>query len=114
MAPLDHGERRGSQIVTREVVPKIVEAQREIALAEGCAFWDTYQAMGGEGSMGRWNRSSPRLGSGDLSHLTHHGHKVIGAMLYRALIAGYWKRPKAKWQPTPSHFLTVEPDETNT
>ncbi len=89
MAPLDHGERRGAQIVTREIVPKLVAAQREIALAEGCAFWDTYQAMGGEGSMGRWNRSAPRLGSGDLSHLTHHGHKVIGAMLYRALIEGY-------------------------
>ncbi|MCA9720457.1 MAG: hypothetical protein KC468_37690, partial [Myxococcales bacterium] len=89
MAPLDHGERRGAQIVTRPIVPKLVAAQREVALEEGCAFWDTYEAMGGDGSMGRWTRSEPRLGSGDLAHLTHHGHKVIGAMLYRALMAGY-------------------------
>ncbi len=89
MAPLDHGQHDGSRIVTRPVVPKLVEAQREVALANGCGFWDSYQAMGGPGSMGRWARSNPRLGSPDLAHLTHHGHKVIGAMLYRALMAGY-------------------------
>jgi lysophospholipase L1-like esterase len=89
MAPLDHGERDGARIVTRDIVPRLVNAQREVARAEGCAFFDTYQAMGGEGSMGRWVRSSPALGSGDLSHLTHHGHKVVGGMLYRSLVAGY-------------------------
>ncbi|MBK8262998.1 MAG: hypothetical protein IPK80_16875 [Nannocystis sp.] len=89
MAPLDHGERDGQAIITRPIVPRLVDAQREVAAAEGCAFFDTYQAMGGEGSMGRWARAEPRLGSGDLAHLTHHGHKVVGGMLYRALMAGY-------------------------
>lgn len=89
MAPLDHGERRGQQIVTREIVPLLVEAQREVAADEGCAFFDTYAAMGGEGSMGRWARAEPKLGSGDLSHLSYHGHKVIGAMVYGALLGGY-------------------------
>lgn len=89
MAPLDHGERDGARIVSRPIVSKIVNAQREVAKAEGCAFFDTWAAMGGDGSMGRWVRSSPALGSGDLSHLTHHGHKVVGGMLYRALVGGY-------------------------
>ncbi|MDC0721347.1 GDSL-type esterase/lipase family protein [Nannocystis bainbridge] len=90
MAPLDHGERDGSgKIVTRPIVTKLVQAQREVAQAEGCAFFDTYEAMGGAGSMGRWVRSSPALGAGDLSHLTHHGHKVVGALLYRSLMQGY-------------------------
>lgn len=90
MAPLDHGERDGSgRIVTRAIVPKLVQAQREVAEAQGCAFFDTYEAMGGSGSMGRWVRSSPALGAGDLSHLTHHGHKVVGAMVYRSLMQGY-------------------------
>jgi lysophospholipase L1-like esterase len=90
MAPLDHGERDGSgKIVTRPIVTKLVQAQREVAEAEGCAFFDTYEAMGGSGSMGRWVRSSPALGAGDLSHLTHHGHKVVGAMVYRSLMQGY-------------------------
>lgn len=90
MAPLDHGERDGvGKIVTRPIVPKIVQAQREVAEVQGCAFFDTYEAMGGSGSMGRWVRSSPALGAGDLSHLTHHGHKVVGAMLVRSLLRGY-------------------------
>ncbi len=90
MAPLDHGERDGSgKIVTRSIVPRIVQAQREVAEVEGCAFFDTYAAMGGSGSMGRWVRSSPALGAGDLSHLTSHGHKVVGAMVYRSLMRGY-------------------------
>lgn len=90
MAPLDHGERDGSgKIVTRTIVPRLVQAQREVAEIEGCAFFNTYEAMGGSGSMGRWVRSSPALGAGDLSHLTHHGHKVVGAMLVRSLMQGY-------------------------
>ncbi|MBL8972697.1 MAG: hypothetical protein JNK56_19055, partial [Myxococcales bacterium] len=52
MAPLDHGERDGARIVTRPIVSKIVNAQREVAKAEGCAFFDTFAAMGGDGSMG--------------------------------------------------------------
>ncbi len=86
---VDHGERKGGQIVTAPGVPEMVEIQRKVAIEQGCAFWDTFHAMGGEGSMGRWNRAEPRLGSGDLAHLTHHGHKVIGAMLYRALMEQY-------------------------
>jgi lysophospholipase L1-like esterase len=86
---VDHGERKGGGIVTAAGVEEMVSIQREVALERGCAFFDTWTAMGGKGSMGRWNRSDPRLGSGDLAHLTHHGHKVIGAMFYRALMAGY-------------------------
>lgn len=89
MAPLDHGERKGSRIVTQQIVPRMVQAQREVAHEEGCAFFDTFAAMGGEGSAGRWFRSSPRLMSGDLAHLTHRGHKVIGEHLFRALVQAY-------------------------
>ncbi len=89
MAPLDHGERIGNRIVTRPIVVKLVEAQRELAEQEGCAFFDTFAAMGGEGGMGRWTRSHPKLGSGDLAHLTHEGAKVMGEMIYGALMQGY-------------------------
>jgi lysophospholipase L1-like esterase len=89
MAPLDHGERQGVRIVSRPVVPAMVEAQREAAKAEGCAFFDTYAAMGGEGSAGRWFRRTPRLMGGDLGHATHNGHQVIGELFYRAVVEAY-------------------------
>src|SRR5690606_37380233 len=44
MSILDVGERGDGAIRTRRRVPRIVEAQREAALAEGCAFFDAYQA----------------------------------------------------------------------
>ncbi|MCX4246718.1 GDSL-type esterase/lipase family protein [Paraliomyxa miuraensis] len=89
MAPVDHGQREGQRVVSRPMVPKIVEVQRKVALREGCAFFDTVAAMGGEGSAARWRRSDPPLLSGDLAHLTFAGQKVIGQMVYLALMEGY-------------------------
>ena len=71
------------------VVSEMVQAQRQAARAEGCAFFDTFMAMGGEGSAGRWFRQSPRLIGGDLGHLTASGHIVVGEMFYRALMEAY-------------------------
>jgi lysophospholipase L1-like esterase len=89
MAPLDHAMRKGRQLVSLPIVAPMVEAQRAAARSEGCAFFDTYAAMGGEGSAGRWFRQRPRLISGDLSHATFKGQIVIGEMFCRALMQAY-------------------------
>lgn len=89
MTPLDHGERKGARIVSRPIVPRMVAVQRKVADEAGCAFFDTYAAMGGEGSVARWYESEPRLIGGDLSHATGKGHVVIGEMFFRALIEQY-------------------------
>ncbi len=98
MAPLDQAERdeRGT-IRTMEMVPVIVEAMRRAAAAEGCGFFDTYAAMGGEGAMRRWFRSTPRLAFGDYRHATPAGYTVIGNMLYKALLKGFsdWLEERA-------------------
>lgn len=98
MAPLDQGERdRRGKVRTMPNVPRIVEVQREVAAAEGCAFFDTFQAMGGEGAMGRWHQAKPRLGWGDFRHATPAGYEVVGNMLYKALLKGlsdYLARPQ--------------------
>jgi lysophospholipase L1-like esterase len=90
MAPLDQAERdeRGA-ITTLPTIPLIVEAMRLAARREGCAFFDTWTAMGGDGAMGRWSRQEPRLSGGDFRHATPAGYRVIGEMLYRALLMGF-------------------------
>ena len=90
MAPLDQARRseRGA-IETLEPVPIIVEAMRRAARAEGCAFFDTFTAMGGEGAMRAWFRTEPRLAFGDFRHATPAGYRVIGNMLYKALLKGF-------------------------
>ncbi len=90
MAPLDQGEvgPRG-RVRTIPILPGIVEVQRRVAAAEGCAFFDTFQAMGGEGAMARWYRASPRLGWGDFRHATPAGYEVVGNLFYKALLKGF-------------------------
>lgn len=89
VAPLDQAERVGSGIRTMRAIPRIVAAQRRAARDEGCGFYDTWQAMGGEGAMRRWYRAHPRLAMGDFRHATPAGYEIIGNMLYKALLAGF-------------------------
>ncbi len=103
MSLLDHGERVGAhEIRTRRIVPRMVESQRQVALEEGCAFFDTFTAMGGSGSIGRWYRSKPALAGPDLAHATSLGHEVIAGLLTRALMYGYAQfRERQQGEPLP-------------
>jgi lysophospholipase L1-like esterase len=89
MSILDKGQQVNGRVRTRRRVPRIVQAQRAVALEAGCAFFDTYEAMGGSGTMRRWYASRPRLVTPDLGHLTDRGSVVMGTLLYRALIKAY-------------------------
>jgi lysophospholipase L1-like esterase len=89
-APLDQGERNSrGDLVTLSVLPQIVEAQRRVARTEGCAFFDTFHAMGGPGSVARWFHRHPRLISSDFRHATPAGYQVIANLYYQALIKGF-------------------------
>lgn len=89
VAPLDQAERVGTGIRTFRGLPRIVEAQRQAAARNGCAFFDTFAAMGGEGAMARWYRANPRLAMGDFRHATPEGYEIIGNMLTKALLEGF-------------------------
>ena len=90
MAPLDRAERgAGGALGTKPVILKLREVQRRVALAKGFAFWDTFTAMGGEGSMAKWVKSEPQLAGGDLTHPTPAGSEVLGNMLVNALTSGF-------------------------
>jgi len=89
VSPVDHGQREGGRIESVAMMPAITEAQRTVALAEGCAFFDTRAAMGGDHSVARWRRNHPPLISGDLAHLTDAGQQVLGRMIYLALMERY-------------------------
>ncbi len=90
MAPLDQAHRdRFGRVVTMETVPFIVESQRAAARAKGCAFYNTFEAMGGDGAMARWSRARPRLALTDYRHATPAGYEVIGGLYYRALLKAF-------------------------
>lgn len=88
VAPMDRADKdENGKLKTRPVVKRIVLAQRRVAYEQGCAFWNTWRAMGGENSMAAWYKKG--LGGGDLTHPTRAGARRIGSMLFAALMDGY-------------------------
>lgn len=87
LAAMDRARNSEWGLITVPIIPHIVEQQRKTALDLGCAFWNTYEAMGGKGSMARWVRRG--LGQADLTHPTSVGADIIGTWIYQALIKDY-------------------------
>jgi lysophospholipase L1-like esterase len=88
MSPMDRGQHSGAGIETMPTIPRLVEIQRRVARETGCGFFDTFDAMGGEGTMARWYTSQPRLVSADLIHPFPAGGKSIAVIFARELSAG--------------------------
>jgi hypothetical protein len=84
---MDRAAKVGDEIVSLRVMPELLANQKRAALEAGCAFFDTWTAMGGARSMPRWVKKG--LGQADLTHPTAVGAEIIGTWLYRALLAGY-------------------------
>ncbi|MEO6393101.1 MAG: GDSL-type esterase/lipase family protein [Pyrinomonadaceae bacterium] len=72
-------------------MPAMLEAQRRAAKEAGAAFWCSFDAMGGPGSMDTWITQG--LGQGDHVHLTSAGYQRIGDMFYDDISAAFkeWK-----------------------
>jgi len=86
LAPLDQAgpPRGGGAVRTYPTLARRVEVQRRVAADAGCAFWDTFAAMGGAGSMVRWLRLG--LGGHDYRHATAAGYERIASLLDDALM----------------------------
>ncbi len=65
---------------------KIKEAQKKAALDAGFAFFDLYDAMGGEGSIIQWVNSDPRLAMSDYTHFNANGGKKVADWIYQAIM----------------------------
>ena len=89
MTPGDHGKNVDGKMVTDPLLLEVIKRQRKLAMEEGCGFYSTLKAMGGEGSASQWYRAVPRLISGDFAHLTSNGEQVMGAQLYKAYMKGF-------------------------
>lgn len=79
------GERKDGNIRTRAVTGVLRDLQRRVARARGCAFFDLWAAMGGEGGAKKFFGARPRLISGDLTHLTREGGAWVGSQLFSGL-----------------------------
>jgi lysophospholipase L1-like esterase len=73
---------------------EVSELERKIALAEGCAFFDMFTAMGGTGSLQRFHARG--LVHDDLVHPRGKGLDLLGALLSDALLKSWSETPRAE------------------
>ena len=90
VSPLDRAIKGSDgELKTSPVIERIIEGQRQAAKAHGVAFWSTFDAMGGRGTMAKWRHTRPQLGNNDLSHPTPAGAEILGNLFSGAIFAGY-------------------------
>jgi hypothetical protein len=68
-------------------MPVLIQAQREAAHHVGCAFYSTYEWMGGAGSAAKWVRKG--FLSTDFQHVSHKGAERLSDGLFKTLLAAY-------------------------
>jgi lysophospholipase L1-like esterase len=72
--------------------PRVLEIsaiQRRVAQAEGCAFYDQIEAMGGPGSIAAWADEPQPRAQQDRVHLTRSGYAQVGTSLANDLLDAY-------------------------
>ena len=94
MGVSDMSRKVGGDYQSYPNIPGIRDAQKKAAFRAGCAFWDTYSAMGGKNSMPSWVFADPPLARKDFTHFTYKGSVVIAKMFYKTLIKEYQKFKK--------------------
>jgi hypothetical protein len=89
ISPTDQAEGKDGSYLSRPVMPFLVAAQRKAAQRSGCAFYSTYDWMGGSGSAAKWFRKG--MVSTDFQHLSRRGANAVSEALFRTLMTGYQK-----------------------
>lgn len=89
IGPSDMSRKEKGKFITWESVEPVRNALKGAALDAGCAFWDMYEAMGGENSMDAFVKSTPALAQADYTHFTPKGANLIAEMFLNSLMVEY-------------------------
>lgn len=87
IGPMDAGDTIGGKIVSKPLIAETRALLREFAEERGCAFWDLYSLMGGQGSIARWSKAG--IMNADLIHPRAKAGDLIGEMLAVAVVEAY-------------------------
>lgn len=75
----------------------VQQAFMEMAKEHNAAVWDQFDVMGGLKSMQAWEKAG--LAQKDKVHFTHDGYRLMGDLLYNALITSYIEYLQVKERP---------------
>lgn len=86
MSVSDRSSNSSGRFETMNAIPAMRNAQRMIAQQTGIAFWDLFEAMGGENSMVRFVTAKPALAAKDYTHLNFSGGRKLAGSLVKSLL----------------------------
>ncbi|GAB6871217.1 SGNH/GDSL hydrolase family protein [Bacteroides rodentium] len=91
------------ELRTMPGIKNLVRYQQNLAADEAVAFWNLFEAMGGEGSMAEMVHAKPSLANYDYTHINFRGGKHLAGLLYEALIYGkeQYDRRRAYYEEEP-------------
>lgn len=69
-------------------IKNLVRYQQNLAADKAVAFWNLFEAMGGEGSMAKLVHAKPSLANYDYTHINFRGGKHLAGLLYETLVYG--------------------------
>lgn len=83
----DYKDENGT-LHTMPGIKSLLRYQQNMAVENSVAFWNMFEAMGGDNSMERLVTSKPPLANYDYTHINFRGGKYLSNLLYEALIYG--------------------------
>lgn len=69
-------------------VKNLIRYQENMAAESRIAFWNMFEAMGGDGSMARMVHEKPSKGNYDYTHINFRGGEELAGLLFETLVYG--------------------------
>ena len=69
-------------------VKNLIRYQQRMAAEQQIAFWNLFEAMGGEGSMRTLVEAKPSMANYDYTHINFRGGKQLAELFYETLVYG--------------------------
>ena len=102
VGPSDRPIKLGKKhLIDRPRTAQVVAAQHQIAMEEGCGFFDLVAFQGGPLSMLEWQAHSPPYAADDFIHFTRRGYDRLAEALIGAMMEAYEVNTGEKLPPAP-------------
>lgn len=76
------------ELATMPGIKNLVHYQQNLAADQAVAFWNMFEAMGGNLSMAQLVDAEPAMANYDYTHINFRGGKYLATLLYEALVYG--------------------------
>lgn len=87
----DKAKKEGNRFVTDPEILRLLKTQQNVAKESKVAFWNLFEAMGGNNSMDEWVSANPPMAFKDYVHFNDQGARKVADMLTDALLDAYNK-----------------------